>query len=122
MIRFSREQFEELVAEALDSLPQEFAQLLDNVAVVVEDRPSAHDLDSVGMATDEWSELFGLYVGVNLMERDTFYSALPDRIAIYREPILLACGSRREVLREVRDTVIHELGHYFGMEEDQMPY
>jgi len=122
MIRFTRQQFEELVGEALDSLPEEFAQLLDNVAVVVEERPSAFDLESVGMEASEWDQLFGLYQGVNLLERDTFYSALPDRIAIYREPILLACASRREVLREVRDTVIHELGHYFGMEEDQMPY
>lgn len=122
MIRFTREQFEELVGEALDSLPEEFGRLLDNVAVVVEERPSAFDLESVGMEASEWDQLFGLYQGVNRLERDTFYSALPDRIAIYREPILLACGSRREVLREVRDTVIHELGHYFGMEEDQMPY
>lgn len=121
-IRFSAEQFEELVAEALDSLPEEFGRLLDNVAVVVEERPSAFDLESVGMAEEEWAELFGLYQGVNLLERDSFYSALPDRIAIYRQPILLACTSRREVLREVRDTVIHELGHYFGMGEEQMPY
>ncbi len=110
------------MGEALDSLPEEFGRLLENVAVVVEERPSAFDLESVGMDAGEWDQLFGLYQGVNRLERDTFYSALPDRIAIYREPILLACGSRREVLREVRDTVIHELGHYFGMEEDQMPY
>jgi predicted Zn-dependent protease with MMP-like domain len=121
-MRYTREQFEELVAEALDTLPAEFAELLDNVAVVVEEVPTDEDLAEVGMAPEERDELFGLYQGVSMVERDTFYSALPDRIVIYRRPILLACGSRREVIREVRDTVIHELGHYFGMEEDQMPY
>lgn len=121
-MRYTREQFEELVAEALDTLPAEFAELLDNVAVVVEEVPTDEDLAEVGMAPEERDELFGLYQGVSMVERDTFYSALPDRIVIYRRPILLACSSRREVIREVRDTVIHELGHYFGMEEDQMPY
>ena len=121
-IRVSREQFEQLVEKALDALPEDFAALLDNVAVVVEEEPSPEDLAEVGMEADEADELFGLYTGVNLLERGAEYSALPDRIAIYRGPILRACTSRREVVREVRDTVIHELGHYFGMEEDQMPY
>ncbi|HEX2253684.1 MAG TPA: metallopeptidase family protein [Thermoanaerobaculia bacterium] len=122
MIRMSPEQFEELVAEALDQLPEEFADLLDNVVVQVEEEPSADDLAEVGMEPDEEGELFGIYHGVNQLERGFEYSALPDRIAIFRGPILRACASRREVVREVRDTVIHELGHYFGMEEDQMPY
>jgi predicted Zn-dependent protease with MMP-like domain len=121
-IRLSPQQFEQLVEKALDSLPDDFAALLDNVAVMVEEEPSAEDLAEVGMAADEGDELFGLYQGVNLLERDTAYSALPDRITVYRGPILRACGSRREVVREVRDTVIHELGHYFGMDEEQMPY
>lgn len=122
MIRLSREQFEQLVEKALDSLPEDFAALLDNVAVIVEEEPSPEDLAEVGMQPDEADDLFGLYTGVNLLERGSEYSALPDRIAIYRGPILRTCTSRREVVREVRDTVIHELGHYFGMEEDQMPY
>jgi len=119
--RYSRSQFEELVARALDTLPEEFAELLDNVAVVVEDEPSDKDLVEVGLdpATDD---LFGLYQGVPLAERDNFYSEIPDRIVIYRGPILRACDSRREVIREVRDTVIHELGHHFGLDEDEMPY
>ncbi|HEX6202557.1 MAG TPA: metallopeptidase family protein [Thermoanaerobaculia bacterium] len=121
-IRLSREQFEALVEKALDSLPDDFAALLDNVAVMVEEEPSAEDLAEVGMEADEADDLFGLYQGVNLLERTAEYSALPDRVTIFRGPILRACGSRREVVREVRDTVIHELGHYFGMEEEQMPY
>jgi predicted Zn-dependent protease with MMP-like domain len=122
MIRMSADEFEDLAAKAVESLPADFAELLDNVVVMVEEEPTAEDLEGVGMSAEEGDELFGLYQGVNLLERDSFYSALPDRVVIYRGPILRACASRREVLREVRDTVIHELGHYFGMDEEQMPY
>ena len=111
--------FETLVGEAIDLLPEPFAAELDNVAVVVEDWPEAEDLGALGLERDQ---LFGLYQGIPLTERDSFYAALPDRIAIYRLPILSACASRREVLREVRDTVIHELGHHLGMSEEDMPY
>jgi len=122
MIRVSHEEFESLVEKALDSLPEEFAELLDNVAVIVEESPSDEDLAGVGLTPDERDELFGLYQGVSLLERDSFYSSLPDRVVVYRWPILVSCRSRREAIREIRDTVIHELGHYFGMDEDQMPY
>lgn len=126
-IRVPIDRFEELVAEALDGLPEEFAELLDNVAVVVQDEPTEDDLREVGIdpadADDpEAGELFGLYQGVPLEARDSFYSALPDRVVIYRGPILRYCTSRREVLREIRDTVVHELGHHFGLDEDDMPY
>jgi predicted Zn-dependent protease with MMP-like domain len=121
-IRLSRQQFEDLVALAVDGLPAEFADLLDNVVVTVEEEPTPEDLAEVGMSAEEGDELFGLYQGVSRLERDTFYSALPDRVVVYRGPILRACSSRREVLREVRETVVHELGHYFGMDEDQMPF
>lgn len=125
-IRVSKDRFEELVAEALDGLPEEFAELLDNVAVVVEEEPTEDDLREVGIDPDdsdpEEGELFGLYQGVPQEARDSFYSALPDRVVIYRGPILRYCTSRREVLREIRDTVVHELGHHFGLDEDDMPY
>ncbi len=120
-MRVSREEFEELVARALDDLPEDFAELLQNVAVVVEEEPTAEDLESVGLDPEE-DDLFGLYLGVPLTERDTFYGSLPDRVAIYRGPILRACTSRREVIREVRDTVVHELGHHFGLLDEEMPY
>lgn len=124
MMRVTREKFEELVAQAIDGLPEEFAALLENVAVVVEEEPSEEDLVEVGVDPDDpdADELFGLYQGVPLADRDSLYSALPDRVAIYRGPLLRYCTSRREVLREVRDTVIHELGHHFGLDEDDMPY
>jgi predicted Zn-dependent protease with MMP-like domain len=124
MMRVSRQQFEELVAKALDGLPPQFAELLENVAVTVEEEPTDDDLREVDIDPEdpERDELFGLYQGVPLDARDSFYSALPDRVVIYRGPILRCCSSRREVVREVRDTVIHELGHYFGLDEDDMPY
>lgn len=119
-MRVPPEEFEALVEQALDGLPEEFAEMLDNVAVLVEEEPDPEDLAAMGFPPEE--ELFGLYQGVPLAQRDSFYTALPDRVIIYRGPILRHCQSRREVLREVRDTVVHELGHHFGMEEDEMPY
>ena len=123
-MRVSREEFEALVEEALVQLPEEFAEALDNVAVMVEEEPADEDLEGVGIDPEdpERDELFGLYQGTPLTERDSFYSALPDRVLVYRGPILRACSTRREVIREVRETVQHELGHYFGMEEDELPF
>ena len=66
--------------------------------------------------------LLGLYQGVPLPERDSFYSALPDRVLVFRGPILRSCESRRQVIREIRETVQHELGHYFGLGEDELPF
>ena len=119
-MRVPPEEFEELVAKALDDLPEDFAELLENVAVVVEEEPTEEDLASVDLEPED--ELYGLYQGVPLSGRDSHYIALPDRVVIYRGPILRGCASRREVIREVRDTVVHELGHHFGLDEDDMPY
>ncbi|HEY0781667.1 MAG TPA: metallopeptidase family protein [Thermoanaerobaculia bacterium] len=119
-MRVPPEEFEALVEQALDGLPEEFAELLENVAVMVEEEPDPDDLEALGMEPDE--ELFGLYQGVPQAERDSFYNALPDRVVIYRGPILRSCENRRQVIREVRDTVVHELGHHFGLAEDEMPY
>jgi len=119
-MRVPPEEFEALVEQALEGLPDDFADLLDNVAVMVEEEPDPEDLEAMGFEPEE--EIFGLYQGVPLSQRDSFYSALPDRVIIYRGPILRHCRDRREVIREVRDTVVHELGHHFGMEEDEMPY
>ena len=117
----SREAFEDAVARALDTLPDDIAALLDNVAVVVEDEPSEEDLMEVGLdpATET---LFGLYQGVALTERGADYgNILPDRIVIYRLPLLEACTDRAELVAEIRDTVVHEVGHYFGLDEEDLP-
>lgn len=120
-MRVPPEEFEALVEQALEGLPEEFAELLENVAVMVEEEPDPETLEALGMEPGD--ELFGLYQGVPLADRDTYYqAALPDRVLIYRGPILRHCGNRRQVIREVRDTVVHELGHHFGLDEDDMPY
>jgi len=121
MLRMSRSEFEEHVAKALDALPERFAALLENVAVVVEDEPSDEDLLEAGL-DPETETLFGLYQGVNLLDRGGSYgNVLPDRIAIYRVPLLEECEDRAELVREIRDTVIHEIGHYFGVPEEELP-
>jgi len=118
----SERRFRELVAEALDGLPAEFAELLDNVAVVVEDEPAPEDLAALGMDPDEGDELLGLYQGIPLDARGFDYGGLPDRVVIYRGPILRIARTRREVVEQVRETVLHELGHHFGLEEDDLPF
>jgi len=122
MLRMSRELFEQVVADALDDLPEEIAVAMENVAVVVEDEPSADDLEGLGMDPKE-DLLFGLYQGQSLPERslDGYSGALPDRVVIYRLPLLDFCESRRELIREIRDTVVHEIGHHFGLDEEDLP-
>lgn len=123
-MRVSHEEFEALVEEALEQLPAEFREALENVAVMVQEEPSEEDLEEVGIdpGDPDRDELLGLYQGVPLPERDSFYSALPDRVLVFRGPILRSCETRRQVLREIRETVQHELGHYFGLEEDELPF
>ena len=118
----SERRFRELVAEALDGLPSEWGELLDNIAVVVEDEPSAEELRELGMDPDEGDELLGIYQGTPLGERGFEYGGLPDRVVIYRGPISRIARSRREVVEQVRETVLHELGHHFGLEEDDLPF
>ena len=117
--RPDRRQFERLVEEALAGLPTEFRRRLDNVAIVVEDWPSDAE-ERAGHGAD--GPLLGLYQGTPFALRGTDYHLVPpDRIILFRGPILALCRSRAEVLREVRDTVVHEVGHYFGLSEDELP-
>ena len=100
--------FDDHVRAALDSLPPELARALRNVAVVVED------------ANPEDPDLFGLYEGIPLPERGDEAGSLPDRIAIYRRPLEEEFPDPRDLEREIRITVLHELGHYFGLDEDRL--
>jgi predicted Zn-dependent protease with MMP-like domain len=104
----SRARFEELVADALDQVPPEFAAAMDNVVVLVEE------------FNDEAPDILGLYHGIALTERTHEYSALPDRISIYREPILGICDTEDDVVEEVLITVMHELGHHFGIDDERL--
>jgi len=119
-IRINRRAFRELVSEAITDLPDQFARAIVNMAIVVEEEPTEEELESLGLDPEQ-DDLFGLYQGVPLPERGPDAPVLPDRIAIYRLPILWACETRAEAVAEVRTTVIHELGHYFGLGEDELP-
>lgn len=122
MIRISRREFEGAVARAIEDLPPRFAALLDNVFVAVEEEPTADDLESVGMSRDDDDELLGLYQGVPLGERGVDYSALPDRVVLYRGPLQRLCESVSELEDEIYDTLVHELGHHFGLDDEEMPF
>jgi predicted Zn-dependent protease with MMP-like domain len=113
----TREEFEDLVREALDDLPEEFAERLDNVAVVIEDEPAPGLLRSMGMDPRRHT-LFGLYQGVPLHLRgDSYGGVLPDKITIFYRPLVQACRTPDGVRRQVRKTVIHEIGHFFGLSD-----
>ncbi len=117
----NREEFERVVAKALDGLPGEMAVRLENLAVVVEDEPTEDDLVDAGL-DPERDTLFGIYQGLALPERGGAYgNVLPDRIVIDRRPLLAECRDRQELIREIQDTVVHEIGHYFGLGEEDLP-
>jgi predicted Zn-dependent protease with MMP-like domain len=108
-VEMTRARFEELVADALDLLPAEFAAAMNNVVVLVEDANAADPT------------LLGLYEGIALTERDSTYSGvLPDHITIYREPLLDMCADEAEVVDEVAVTVVHEIAHHFGIDDEQL--
>ncbi|OZM73196.1 hypothetical protein CFN78_09995 [Amycolatopsis antarctica] len=108
-VDMSLRRFEELVADALDLLPPEFAKAMDNVVVLVEEH------------NDEEPGILGLYHGIALTERNSDYGGvLPDRISIYRGPILEMCESEEDVVDEVAITVVHEVAHHFGIDDDRL--
>ena len=115
----TRDRFERLVEEALRDIPRRFRDAMKNVAVIVEDEPPDHVLHDMDMGPED--ELFGLYEGTPLPERSASYgNTLPDRISIYQVPIEQACDTDDDIRICVAETVIHELGHYFGMSEEEI--
>jgi predicted Zn-dependent protease with MMP-like domain len=122
----SRAEFERVVDEALESLPKRFADLIENVVISVEEEPTDEDLESIddgdGGKDDEDSELLGIYRGVALTDRSSEAPLLPDEIALFRGPVNRVARTRREAVEEVRETVIHEIGHYFGLTDEEMPH
>jgi predicted Zn-dependent protease with MMP-like domain len=108
--------FEAAVSAALDRIPPDIARAMDNVAVFIEDDYTPQPGD------DPDTVLLGLYEGVPLTERDSWWAAgsLPDRITIYRQPILEICASREEVIHEVAVTVTHEIAHHFGISDERL--
>ncbi len=112
--------FLQLVQESLDSLPETFAQRLWNLEIEVQPEPSRREIKELGLGPDD--TLFGLYTGVPLTERGANLSGVvPDVITIYQGPIERECdGDEACVRREVRDTVLHEIAHYFGIDDDRL--
>ncbi len=106
MVELTRVEFEEAVGDALDAVPADLLDLLDNVVFLVEDEPPSDDPD-----------LLGIYEGTPLTERDSGWAAgsLPDRITIFRGPLQRMCTDREELLEEIAVTVVHEIAHHFGI-------
>jgi len=118
----SFEDFEKLVQQAIADLPLPYAKLMESIAVVVEEEPQQDVLEDLELDSED--DLLGLYQGQSLAA-DSFFGPggeQPPRISIYRGPILRMCESPEEVVQEVRDTVVHELGHHVGLDDDDMPY
>jgi predicted Zn-dependent protease with MMP-like domain len=119
---FSPEEFSALVLQALENLPPPYAKLAQEVSVVVEEEPPSDVLEDLELESAD--DLLGLYQGLSLAD-DSFFQPggqPPARIAIYRGPILRLCLTAEEVRQEIRDTVVHELGHHIGLDDDAMPY
>ena len=104
-----RKTFDHLVSNALESLPEQFRSQLENVAVMIEEEPP-----------EDMPNIMGLYEGVPLTERSLGSVSLPDMITLYRGPIERSCSNATEVEAEIRDTVLHEVGHFFGLEEKDL--
>jgi predicted Zn-dependent protease with MMP-like domain len=118
-VRLSRREFEQLVERALRRVPRPFRERLENLAVVVEDWADDRTLDEMGIEPPD--TLYGLYRGLDLTRRDSTYGGvLPDVITIYQGPIEEDCQSVEEMEEVVRDTVVHEIGHYFGLDDDAL--
>lgn len=110
MLELTEAEFEDLVSEALDEIPAELAEMMDNVVVLIEDD-----------APVEEPELLGLYEGTPLTERGEWYSGvLPDTIRLFRRPILQLCDSRDDAVEEVLVTVVHEVAHHFGIDDERL--
>jgi predicted Zn-dependent protease with MMP-like domain len=108
-MQMSVAEFEGHVVQALDTIPAELAALIDNCVILVEDYPPP-DLPGT----------LGLYSGIPLTERGQFYTGLPDRIQIFRYPILAICDTPEQVIEEIRITVVHEIAHHFGIDDDRL--
>ena len=113
------EEFEDLLVRALSELPLEFQDKLENVDIIVEERPSREQLLESGLERDV--ELLGLYEGLPHTERTRWYHmVLPDRITLFQEPIEAKCRSKEEIAEEIRRVLCHEIAHHFGIDDDRL--
>jgi len=118
--RLKEAEFRAIAARVLDGLPDEFRKRIKNIVVVVEDYPSVEDAADAGIERDE---LLGLFHGVTRLEQEWSGGApgqLPERIVLYKRNIEAVCSTKEEIVEEIRLTVLHEIGHYFGLSEEDM--
>ena len=118
MRSLSRDAFDELVADALEGLPDEFLDRLDNVVIVSEDWPSGEQRQYHGLSQRE--TLLGLYEGVALTEREGYGMVLPDKITIFNRPLEQICADEKDLIYQVQVTVVHEIAHHFGIDDERL--
>jgi predicted Zn-dependent protease with MMP-like domain len=119
LLRLSEDEFEELVVAALDTLPEDLLELMNNIEVTVERAPSRHQMRRVGLRS---GTLLGLYEGIPLTARNSssYSLVVPDKITIFQRPIEGICSTHEEVVAQVRKTVVHEVAHHFGIGEERL--
>ncbi|MBS5451650.1 MAG: metallopeptidase family protein [Coriobacteriia bacterium] len=126
MFPMTDDEFEAVISEALDEMPERFVRALDNVGIAMQDEPDDDQLDiaEYGTSDEESGELLGLYEGLPLTERGVDYGSFgadaPDVITIFKGPHERSFDSRAQIVSEIKKTVIHEIGHYFGLDEEQL--
>jgi predicted Zn-dependent protease with MMP-like domain len=116
-----REEFERIVAQAFEHLPEKFKSAVDNVGVVVEDYPDEELVSKMNLISNR--HLLGLYQGIPLTRRGTWYGmtpVVPDKITLYQKNIEAACSTETNLVRKIQEVLIHEIGHYFGMSEEEI--
>jgi predicted Zn-dependent protease with MMP-like domain len=119
VMKLTREEFEEVVVLALKRIPKSLKKKMENIDVVVEDRASRDLLSEMGLQSP--FELLGLYQGVPIDRRGFYYgNVLPDKITLFQIPIESICKTREEIKKKVREVVIHEVGHYFGLDDKEL--
>jgi predicted Zn-dependent protease with MMP-like domain len=119
VMKLTREEFEEAVVSALKKLPKFIKEKMENVDMVVEDRAPQDLLSEMGLHSP--SELLGLYQGVPLDRRGFYYgNVLPDKITLFQIPIESICKTKEEIKEKIREVVIHEVGHYFGLNDERL--
>jgi predicted Zn-dependent protease with MMP-like domain len=119
MIQISEDEFQQIMEQAMESIPENFKSRMDNIAFLVEPYPSPSDLARLGMNDGRY--LLGLYSGTPYTHRNTWYAGtVPDRIILFQKNIEAICNSRKEIENKIREVVVHEIAHYFGMTDKEI--